>query len=960
MTLAIRSRTALALVVLALLAAGCPAGSDSESANREAESATNESDQGTVGSDGTVPVPIAPDPDPTLLLIDTDVRTGVLENGLSYYVRSNDSPGTRLELRLVVRAGSLQQDVPDSGLAHFVEHMLFNGTEAFTGNELDLVLQEFGLQIGADLNAYTTYDETVYSLSLPTSPDAIDTGFQVLSEWASKATLEQQAVIDERGVVREEHRLRAESADGVIATSLNDLYVADSGYEGYEPIGTPDQILATTSNDTRRFYDRWYRPDLMAVVAVGDVTADALEEEIVRRFSSLEDRSDQAERTSFESTPVDTPASVVITHSDAGRPSISLDLPIPVWDPMTVGGDSLILIEAVIDDLIAGRLQRQVENGSLNAIVNGAGSFSPINGRRFLGFNVTGEDLVEAGEDLMTEVRRIESGGFSQSEVDLALSAAQTRLDSAADSLGSRQDGFFAAQYVGHFVGQWAAESFEDRYRRQSAQLSSLSVDELNNHLRFMLADSVPLLAALGSDPAELPSEAELDAAIERSRSAGLGGPAEQTERVSVLMEAPDPIEEVGERPIPGLDAVEWTFANGARVLFVESDIHAGQVDVRGRSEGGWSILEPGDGPLADLAALAVNRSGVGELSSVELDDFLADSSAFATASIGETGEVIRGSAVSDDAESLFQLIHLRFAQPRVDPAAFREAVETGRARLEQVESDPSGRSFAALTDARYNSSPWQVIVAEESILDDLTAADLESIHVARFGGVDDLVLGIAGDISTDVVLELARTYIATLPAGDADSWVDRQGPPPGGVTTRRVEAGNNGSGAGVDFLYTASTFVDETVKLIAEIVQNIVEARLFEAVREDLGATYGGQVSVDARIEPADEIETLILVSGDPDRLTEIHSAVVGELESLANDGPSFDEFNRARLIAVSDHELVSNADLITMLHRAASGEVMNSADVLALLENITLADVSALSREMFGGGQRIEVFRG
>ncbi len=960
-------RTLALLTVLALLAAACPGSADQDAqldtgrtSTTEASLSTNTAVDATEAEPAaTVPQAVAPQPDPTLLPLDPDVRIGVLDNGLTYYARSNDSPGSRLDLRLVVRAGSLQQEEPDSGLAHFAEHMLFNGTEAFEGNQLDRVLQGFGLQIGADLNAYTSYGETVYSLSVPTSRDAVATGLEVLFQWASAATLDDQAVIDERGVVREEFRVREESADGVIFSWFSELYTADSGYSGYDPIGTPEQILATTGADTRRFYDRWYRPDLMAIVAVGDVPVDQIEEQIKAVFNELESRSDGQDWT--EPT-VGEPSGLVVdvvTHPDAGRPAISLDIPIDDWDSLTVGGERLKLIESVIDSAIRSRLERRIDEGALEAILNSSGSFQLYKGRRFLGFNVTGEDLSTATEGLLTELRLIEFKGFTESELAAATASRQAGIDRDRDSVPSFQDAWFAALYVGHFLGDSAIERLEDGFQRESEILENLSLDEVNNHVRFMLQGRAPIIVAVGSDAAELPTTQQLGEALKRAREAELPAQIDPIRTFEQLMAPPSPVEPTNTRRIESMAATEWQFENGARVIFRPSNIYAGNLDVLAFADGGWSTLAEGDAALSALATYAVNRSGLGELSTVELDKFLGATSAWASVGIDETVDVIEGSATVEDAEVLFQLINLLITESKVEPSAFREAVEFGRSQVRQLEADPATRSSEALHGARYGESKWYDFIPSTADLDRLEPADLELLYSMRFGDVDDLVVAVTGDLPAAAVLSLAQEYIGTLPAGPADTWIDRQDAPPDGIERRQVAAGQNGAGAGIDLFYSAEMAVDDRTRLVVEIVQNIVSARLFENVREDLGATYGGRVSSVLVSEPDALVETFVTVTGDPDRLDAIYQTVTEDLAQLGAEGPTEDEFDRAKRIAISDNELINNLDLLNWLHQAADGDALNYTETLTTIRAISRADVAAVAKVMFPLDQRIEIFR-
>ncbi|MDG2114357.1 MAG: pitrilysin family protein, partial [Actinomycetota bacterium] len=387
--------------------------------------------------------------DETPIEIDGVVRTGILDNGLTYYARSNDAPGGQLQLRLVVRAGSMQETDAGSGLAHFTEHMLFNGTEAYPRNNLNDVLRRFGSEFGADLNAYTSREETVYILSVPrTDDEAVAEAFDILDEWAERALLTEQDTIEERGVVREEFRARAESVDGVIFDVFDDIYSAGSRYEDRGPIGTEEAIEATTATQVRTFYDRWYRPDLMAVVAVGDLPAERLEDEIVSRFADNVDNGDGQEHEPVTAPPLTDIVVDVVAHPDGPDPFVSLDYSIPNWPEGTVGGERLLLLDEVVAALVQQRLDDGAARGSLPIVRPFAGIFSHARSRRFLGFNFVSEVEEEGLAAVIGELKSMELDGFTDDEVARVIEDLAAAVDQMRDSADSRQDAEFAGDYV--------------------------------------------------------------------------------------------------------------------------------------------------------------------------------------------------------------------------------------------------------------------------------------------------------------------------------------------------------------------------------------------------------------------------------------------------------------------------------------------------------------------------------
>ena len=908
---------------------------------------------------------VEPDPDDTPIDRDEAVRVGLLDNGLSYYVQSNDSPGQQLQLWLVVAAGDVEEEVPGDGVAHFAEHMLFNGTEAFPGNELDRILQGFGLQIGPDTNAYTAFDETVYSLAVPSvAQDAIDTAFDIVHEWAAAATIDADAVVDEVGVVREEFRLRRESADGVILERFLDIYTADSTYAGRRT--SEEQIESTVPDAVRSFYDRWYRPEFMAVVAVGDLPTDLLEKMVIDRFSDLEGRGPAPDVVVPVAPPITERAIEVIRHPEGPEPFISLDFALPNWDPGTVGGERLLMTEEVIAGIIGNRLSDASARGSLPIVRPFVGMFPVTRSRRFLGFNFVGEDEAAALQSVLAELARVERTGFQSNEVDRAAGEIQAGLDQWLSSIGTRQDADLATAFAEHFLSGAEIDSPESSHGRLTSVLEGLSVAEVTNHYRYVMSRTAPLVAVVGDQEADLPTVAELTAAVDGAEavaSVNREVADESPVEVGSLMDAPDPTKELDRRVNDDLDATELVFENGVRLVMAPSSIVEGHVDMLSVAQGGHSLLEPGDGPYAELAAFAVSRSGVGDLDSVDLDRALVGSVVSLSPYIADVSEGFSGSASSDDVELLFQLLHLSIAEPRVDDAGWREALERGRSLIRDFETNPRSAAFEELVDARFQGSEYLVVAPESDRLEAMDAQDALELYVQRLGAVDDLVVALVGDFDAAEIHDLARRYLGTLRAGPADSWVDNAPPPPSGVVTRTVGAGENAAGAGFDLLFSLEIEVDDEIGAELLILQTALQTRLFEIVREELAASYtGGNVSISVVDAPDKYLEAFVTISADPERLDEVHERVLEEIEDVATNGLSDDEFQRAQSVVTGDLEFINNFDLLDellswaiappALQRTLIGRYLAANDVLR-------SRVEGLAAKLFTIDERVEVFR-
>lgn len=908
---------------------------------------------------------IAPTLDPTPLGVDPDVTIGMLANGLTYYVRSNDSPGGALELSLVVNAGSAQQMVPGDGSAHFLEHMLFNGTERFPANELDDVLRGFGMQIGPDINAYTSYDETVYLLSLPAVDDeTVGLGLDVLRQWAGNATIEPEQVIAERGVVREELRFSTESKDAALALRFDELYTSASGYEGYAPIGTEDAILATTDATLRAFYDDWYRPDLMAVVAVGDVPADELVAAIEERFSDLASRGRSPAPREINARPVDTPVVGVLALPDGPEPAISLDYGLPRWDRSTVGGERLLLADDVIAAMVDDRLNELADRGEIDIVRPFAATFDYGRQRRFLGINTTATDLSAGTTQTLLAIRSLKEDGFTEADLDRARRTIRSALDQELAAGSRRPDQMFAAAYTSHFLSGAGIDSLERRHRRLVEALDEFTAAGLSGHFRWSMNRSAPLLLVYGDDDSGLPTEAELEAAVETAADADTLERAGDTD-IDRLGQTPDPVDPIDTGPVDGLaDGRVWQFANGATVVYAPSSIAPAEVDLLTRSSGGSSLLTPADAVLAQVATTAVDASSVADIDPVAFDRFLSDRVVSFQSYIDPTGEGFAGRAGTDDLDIMFQLLHLRATAARVDQSGLGEALDVARNALREAETNPQFASVVAWQRARFGEDPRYRILPEAAALDAVTADDLLRIHRSRFGGVDDLVVAVVGDIGADEVLDLARHFIGTLPAQADDRYVDTSADPPPGPIELEIDAGVGDAGAGVDLYYSVRRPWSDAEAAAGAVLASIIDKRLFDRVREAMGASYsGGQSQFQFLDEPVDDIQLVVSVSGDPDRVDELRGALDAELTDLVADGPTADELDAAVQVALADAQFTSNFDILSGLVDAldgpAAGSYQGRETLYRQLELVTAEAVGDLAGDILVADALIAVTR-
>ncbi|MYE56997.1 MAG: insulinase family protein, partial [Acidimicrobiaceae bacterium] len=903
------------------------------------------------------PPPVAAQ-DPAPLPVDPEVVIGALDNGLTYYLRHNDDPGRNLAVRLLVNVGSVDETDEQAGIAHFVEHMLFNGTADYPGNSLGAALREIGVELGPDVNASVSHDRTVYQVEVRLDePHKAPLVFHALSQMAGAATFTDEAVESERGVVLDEYRLGVESVNGFIGAEFDRIYTQGTPYEGRDPIGTVETVNAMTAEDLRAFYEKWYVPGNMAVVAVGDMAVDDLEALVEEHFGPLAPGESRQPPSVY--IPPAGSSSHVVTDPRYGVSFISLDIPIDPHDRSTVGGDRLTTMESLIELMIENRLNDAYDRGELSQVDPPKFfSFTYNRGLRYYGTNWQGDNLDTASTDYLSVLLTAQEHGFTDGDRGRAIRQIVSSLQLRLDRAPTIQDSQWVGRYQDHFLYGADIDSVAGSVIRTANLLTEITTEELTEHFRWQMSQGGLLAIAVGPDPSSVPTVAELDAAW---ASAAPGSPPEEVAAINELMDLPEPADPVSEGSFDLFEGgYEWEFANGARVTFTPSDIAEGIVNLQAQSFGGWSVLEPGGRALSAIATNAVQGSGLGDVSRLELNRFLEDRNVSLNAFIGETVEGFSGAAGVDDVETLFQLIHLLVTEPRIDDQAYADALHTAETRLELADRDPRWQAAVAYLKARYGDT-WHRFVASRGEIDSLTPQRLLDMYRSRLGSVDDLVVAVVGDIEASVIERLAQHYIGTLPAGEADTYIDRRRPMPTGLVQRLVTVGE-GESAVLEIYHEADLEVTPLRAVAADVLGTALAERLFLVIREELGASYIAGGAVDGNFAPRQYFDSGVYATLDPTRFDEIHATMLEILADVAANGLTAAEFEQAIAILTTDYNRENNAHLLSaLLSRPHVGDenVLTLARRRLELANLAPEDVQALAAALYGGDDRIEIAR-
>ena len=833
---------------------------------------------------------------------DPAVLTGRLANGLTWYVRGNERPANRAVLRLVVNAGSVLEDDDQRGLAHFLEHMAFNGTTSFEKQELVNYLERIGMRFGADINAYTGFDETVYMLEVPTdSAGMLETGLQILEEWAHEITLDSLEIEKERGVVLEEWRLGRGAASRVQDEQFPVLF-RGSRYAERLPIGDPEVLESFGHDALRRFYEDWYRPDLMAVIAVGDFDPQAVAAAIADRFGRIEAHPEAPPRPEF-----DVPIHAETLVSSVSDPELQVEQVSVVWKlPLQPEGTHedyrRSMVERTYNSMLNFRffeITRESENPPF--LYAGSGKGRLVRGSEVYELQAA---VAEGGtasglERLLVEAERVERYGFTPAELERQKADMLRGYERAWEERDNTESSTYAAEYARAFLQGESFPGISYEYALAKRYVPAIELDEVNRLGRDWISDSSRvLLASTPEKPGRsAPSEEELLAVFEAAAAAAAEVSPWDDAGIDrpFLDELPAGGEIVSERRHESVDVTEWQLSNGVRVLAKPTDFKADQVLFTASSPGGTSLAADDEYLSAAWASSIVGASGAGELSAVEIQKQLAGKAVSVSPFIGETEEGFSGSASPRDLETLFQLITLYGTRPRRDETAFRSlmtrvetAIHNRGTSPEAVWSDTLGVVLAQGHPRRQPPSPERLAQVD---LDEALA-----FYKDRFADFGDFTFTFVGAFELDDLRPLVERYLGSLPATDRDeTWRDVGVRPPPGVERRTVRMGSEPK-ALTAIVFTGPFDYSRENRLLLASTADVLDIMLREVLREELGGTYGASVNASTSRIPNPRYGVQISYGAEPGRLDELTAETFAVIDSLSTYGASEENLAKVR----------------------------------------------------------------
>jgi zinc protease len=841
------------------------------------------------------------------LPIDTAVVRGQLPNGVRYIIRRNALPLKRAELRLVVNAGSILEDDAQRGVAHFVEHMAFNGTKRFPKADIVNFLERSGGRFGADLNAYTSFDETVYQLQIPTDTARLmNTALDILEDWAHDITFDPTELKKERGVVIEEWRTGL-SAETRVQNKQFPVMLHGSKYATRLPIGTKENLEKFPAALAQKFYRDWYRPELMTVVAVGDFDVKEMEASIRERFSRIPASVNPRPRA-YASVPYHTETLVSI-ETDKEYPSSSVAL---LWlkdrdSTRTVADMRRQFISSLYDGMVNARFGElaQRPDAPFAYAGSGRGSFVRTKDMYQLYAGVKESGFESAAEALLAEAERIARFGFTQTELDRLRTNYLRSLEQQYAERTKTNSSSFANAYANAALSGAPVIGIANQQALAKQLLPTITLAEVNALARssFTPNNRVVLVAAPAKAEVKVPTAKAMLAVFEKAKGSKLTAFVDSTSDSPLVPVPPTPGKVVSERTLEGTDILEWKLSNGARVLLKPTDFKEDEVLFSAYSPGGASLLPDKDVVNADLSSVVLAVSGVGEFNQITLGKKLTGKRAGVRASLDEDTQSLRGSASSKDLETLFQLAWLRITQPRVDSSAFLAFKNQMRSVMANQRNTPEAVFDDTITVTMAQHHPRVKIMSPE-LLDSVDLRRSLAIYRERFADGGAFTFFLVGSFKPDSVRPLVERYLASLPALQRSEKARDVGiRPPTGVVTKTVKMGVEAK-AQTQLIFTGECKYSYENRVVLGALRDLLDIRLREALREDKGGTYGVSVGGSCHNIPTERYEINLSFGSAPERVDELVKEVFAVIDSVKAGVVSDSNLTKVKEIPLRSHE--------------------------------------------------------
>jgi len=824
---------------------------------------------------------------------DPDTRVGKLANGMTYFIRKNAKPEKRVELRLAVAAGSVLENDDQKGLAHFVEHMCFNGTKNFPKNDLIHYLQSVGVKFGADVNAYTSFDETVYMLTVPSdSAKILNNGIQIMYDWANAVSFDTAEISKERGVVTEEWRL-GRGAWQRMADQYLPVLFKDSKYANRLPIGDNNIIQNAKPETIVQFYKDWYRPDLMAFIVIGDIDVDQMEKKIKDQFSKLENPKNIRKKEKYTIPDNKEQLVKVVADKENTYTAVMWICKTDVTPYKTVNDMRNTYIQNLFTGMMNQRLNELKE--SANApFMYGQVSYGDIWSRSknaYQAFCMVADTAIEAGlKAIVTENERVKRYGFTQTELDRYKKNILISVEKSYIGRATNESSTYANAYVQKFLNDEAFAGIEFEYEFVKKNLEGITLKEVNDIAKIWITDENNVLLVLGIDKAgvKLPKESELLEWTKSAKSAKIVAYKDKEMAKSLLQHDPTPGKILTEKKIDEIGVTELTFSNGMKAVLKPTDFKTDEVVISTTGAGGRTTCTDEDYISSSVISYWSEDNGVGSFSKSDLQKMLSGKDVRRyEIGFNEYDEGFYGLSSKKDIETLLQLQYLYFTEPRNDAKSFKVFMNMLKTYYQNAQNDPRSYFIDEANRIKYNNnmrSPGRI--PTESELNSISLEKIFKIYNTRFSNAANFTVFVVGTFNVDSIKPLLEKYLASLPTQNkTDDFKDNGCTSVKGPVEKEIKRGKDPKSM---VLYSIEYPVEwnKTDAHLHWSFQNILKRILTDKLREEMSGVYGFRCSISMSKIPNGKFSLNLSIPCAPENTDKLLNAAIEEIKKIQENG--------------------------------------------------------------------------
>ena len=904
---------------------------------------------------------------------DPEVRTGKLENGMTYYIRHNEKPKGQADFYILHDVGAIQENDSQQGLAHFLEHMAFNGTKNLPGKQLTEYLETVGVKFGANLNAGTSWDYTCYNMKdVPTSREGIiDSALLILHDWSHFIALEPSEIDSERGVIMEELRTR----DGASWRSTMKLLQAlgkGTKYERRNLIGYLDGLKNFRHKELEDFYKQWYRPDYQAVIVVGDIDVDAIESKIKTLMADIPAPAAGAlQKETIEVPDNEEPIVSIYTDPEMQGTKVQLFIKRPALPEQlanTVLAEANNVIEAYMSTMENARLQEIAMQPDAPFLGAGMGSgdvigiIPTLDATVFVAMTEDGK-LARGFETLYTEMEKVRRYGFTQGEFERAQENLMRQAERSYANRNDRRNGEFVQTYLNNYSKNTPMPDAETEWQLDSMLIKMINVEAVNGFAQQVIypRNQVIVVTAPEKEGIVNPTAEELLAIREKVANAEIEAYEDNTVKEPLIPEGTvlkgSPVKKTAQDVTLG--TTEWTLANGVKVVVKPTTYKADEVRMSAVAKGGLSILSDEEFYMGEMMPAFNSMSGVGKFSATDLKKQLSGKSASVQPSVENYASAVNGYCSPKDLETMMQLLYLNFTQPRFDQNDYNTLMKMLRSQLDNVKSNPDYLMEEKFIDVAYGNNPRRQMISTE-IIDKFSFEALPAIYRKLYPDANSFTFTIVGNVDLDALKPLVEKYIGSIPVSKkAMTFADDKCAPVKGDVTEEFTAPMQQPKVSVHYMFSGKMPYTLKDKAALTFLTQALNSRYLISIREEKGGTYGVQVSGSTEYIPDETYKLDIRFDTNEEMADELREIVMKEIREIAENGPKTEDIekNREFMLKSWKNSLEQNAGWMNYIQAKYGPGLEYLKDYEQVIRSLTNADVQAMAKKVLGDNNLVKV---